>query len=98
MSAAGFTHVLQFGIEIEMAVVPNELGLEALKTFEFEDSEEAHRPDLQGGRRDDNREAVCDQLRTAFFEGDIAVNPYVEPDETPDYSKWTVDPDPTILE
>jgi hypothetical protein len=85
-------HSLQFGIELEMVLRPNDLGLERLAYLDFDNSDEAHADALLCGRRDTNREAVCELLILLLRNSNMPVNKIGDTST----DRWTVENDPTI--
>ena len=93
MAENTFFDNLQFEIELEMVVRPNEKGLSELSLYVFNTTPEALRSTIQGGSRDENRNKICFLLRDLFDQGHLPVN-----EDAEDYTKWTIGDDPSILE
>lgn len=94
MKDRSFEHVLRFGIELEMAIVPNPEWLANLDLMGFDNTETAHAPNQQGGSRDKNRQVILDSLVDLLKSSRIAMND----DEIENHSRWTISQDPGIQE
>lgn len=88
---------LQFGVELEMLIRPRPECLSLLeKFFDFDNSATTHLPNLEGGNRDHNRDAICDFLAYQLAQNDLPARRFNE--DQSDYSEWIIDGDPSIQE
>ncbi|KAK2612520.1 hypothetical protein QQS21_001458 [Conoideocrella luteorostrata] len=94
--ANNFTQ-LQFGVELEMLIRPRAECIRSLVGwYGFDNSPGAHLTDMQGGRRDDNRRAIREHLEDLLIDSGLPARLFDE-DES-DFTKWTIDSDPSIQE
>ncbi|KAK2598027.1 hypothetical protein QQS21_005864 [Conoideocrella luteorostrata] len=88
---------LQFGVELEMVLRPRANCVTRLvEEHEFDNSPGAHLPIMQGGNRDDNRKAICEYLERLLILNSLPARLFNE--DQSDYTKWTIDEDPSIRE
>ncbi|KAM3501644.1 hypothetical protein MY11210_009316 [Beauveria gryllotalpidicola] len=79
-----------------MVVEPLPGSLDILKQLGFVDSPTAHLSDLQGSDRDRNRTAILDFLCALLDRSELPARLFNGNGNDNDYSKWTIDGDPSI--